>query len=452
MSTSHSPETGWNPFQLSAELRRQCWLEFSPTRLVLMPAVLLLCFATIAAMSDMDALPLSAIIGFVLITVLWGGSLAAASVSDEIARHTWDWQRMSSITPLEITLGKLLGGPAYAWYGGGICLLVFVLSSLHNSPHNITQDIAFWGIVLPGIALTLHATAMILAIWGIGKFGAQGPGRLRSMVVSLATLCLFGGLSAITHRLSSEEDTTVAWYALSLPLRSFCLLSVFLFAAWALAGVYRSFRAQLQYRNHPWVWTAFVLFLMVYLAGFLQMPGNWLAGHSGSLLNPLGNTRLMLAASVAAGLCLICLLHEKHDPVAFRALWADWQVYRTPLHLIPLWSIALGFATLIAAALVLLNGLDRTGGLVLACWAFMVRDVAVILALQLRQTGKPADGLVMVYLAVAYSILPVFTYEFGLFLPNLKQEPLLMPLSPLIQAAIACLLLGRVFKTRFIVK
>ena len=114
---------------MNPEFRRQLWLQFSATRLIVLPLLVLACFAA-AGLSQPDDLPQTlALVGAALFGLLvWGmGTLAAgASVIDEITEHTWDQQRMSALQPWAMTWGKLAGATSYGWYGGLICLLVAV--------------------------------------------------------------------------------------------------------------------------------------------------------------------------------------------------------------------------------------------------------------------------------------------------------------------------------------
>ena len=109
---------------LNPEFRRNLWLELTPQRLILMPIVLGLIFA-IGAQFDKHsdaAIALTANLVFGVLVVLWGCRRAAASVAGEVREGTWDWQRMSAITPWTMAWGKLLGSTAFVWYGGIICL------------------------------------------------------------------------------------------------------------------------------------------------------------------------------------------------------------------------------------------------------------------------------------------------------------------------------------------
>ena len=127
---------------MNPELKRNLWLELSAHRLILGLVVI---FAIAFAARAM--LPSLALFGFVLIAVFWGARQAAAAVIEEARERTWDIQRMSSMDPWTMTWGKLLGSTSMAWYGGAICLVIYLgnrfgklgegrLYFLHHRPRN----------------------------------------------------------------------------------------------------------------------------------------------------------------------------------------------------------------------------------------------------------------------------------------------------------------------------
>ena len=108
---------------MNPELRRNLWLELSMHRLVAMPVVLVLVLALISARSS-DPWPAvfdAALWILVLVLHLWGGRNAAEAVTEEVRDRTWDWQRLSSLVPWQMTWGKLFGATAYSWYGAAWC-------------------------------------------------------------------------------------------------------------------------------------------------------------------------------------------------------------------------------------------------------------------------------------------------------------------------------------------
>ena len=118
---------------MNPEFRRQLWLGFSTTRVVVLPLLLVACFAAAYTASNSDAARTLAITGAVLFAVLvfgMGTFAAGASVNDEVTDRTWDQQRMSAMQPWAMTWGKLGGASAYAWSGGALCLAVAVPAGL----------------------------------------------------------------------------------------------------------------------------------------------------------------------------------------------------------------------------------------------------------------------------------------------------------------------------------
>ena len=118
---------------MNPELRRNLWLEFSAHRLIAMPAIIVLIGMFIYAISKEDALKnlaIAAAVGAVVLLPLWGARLAMESVTEEARDRTWDAQRLSSIGPWQMTWGKLLGATAFVWYGGAICLLLFIFAGV----------------------------------------------------------------------------------------------------------------------------------------------------------------------------------------------------------------------------------------------------------------------------------------------------------------------------------
>ncbi|MEM7654231.1 MAG: hypothetical protein AAF220_13805, partial [Pseudomonadota bacterium] len=116
------------------EFQRNVWLELTVRRLVLLAVV----FAGIFTLTALIADPIEwgdsfrnvsmTIIGLTM--YLWGTRVMADAVLDEIASGTWDGQRLTALSPVQMTLGKIFGAPVFvylivalaigAWTGGEI--------------------------------------------------------------------------------------------------------------------------------------------------------------------------------------------------------------------------------------------------------------------------------------------------------------------------------------------
>lgn len=433
---------------ISPELRRNAWLELTPMRLLLMPAVLGLVFLLAFALTDRheaEALTLTGASMFVLVTVLWGAHLGAANLTEERLQGTWDWQRMSSITPFELALGKLIGGPLYAWYGGVLCLVVFLVAGVSAE----LEHLAYWTALMVGLALAAHAVVLLTTAAAVSKYGPSLAGRIRSAVMLLGLVVLVQAWRIVVPPAVESGTWAIQWYAWAVPGKLLWLGTLYLIVAWAWLGLYRLFRGELGFRNAPWVFGTFVLFLMLYVAGFQAAPGELLPRRVNAAADSTLVARLCIAALIGGVLTLLALLHERHDPVAYRRLLQGRRGGAFPAHLIPRWGVCFGLATVAVAGSWLVSGAGPVSLLLSAAWLFLVRDAAVILALNLRTVRKSADGLVLVYLLVAYALLPGLTGGASLFVPAAQAGVGALLVPPAVEAVVALVLLRLRWTRRF---
>ena len=90
----------WNP-----EFAKNLWIEFTPLRLIVLPAILFIVVVLVYMNGDpqikaWENVHLAATIGFVFVGMLWGIKTASDAILDEYNERTWDWQKMSSQTRL----------------------------------------------------------------------------------------------------------------------------------------------------------------------------------------------------------------------------------------------------------------------------------------------------------------------------------------------------------------
>jgi hypothetical protein len=246
---------------MNPEFRRQLWLQFSSTRVVLMPLLLAACFAAVyLSAQQFPAHPL-ALAGSVLFAVLVGGmaTLAAgASVMDEITDRTWDQQRMCAMQPWTMTWGKLAGSTAYGWYGGALCLLVAVPSALLIESPEVVLRVGL-GAVLTGVFLQSLLISVNLQLAKVG-----GRFSRRSGVWTVAVVLLWG-VGPVVGMFKGQGFT---WWGVSFDPFDFALASIALFASCALCAAWRSMAEVLSVRQWPWGWAALALVTTGYLAGF----------------------------------------------------------------------------------------------------------------------------------------------------------------------------------------
>ena len=211
---------------INPELRRNLWLELSTHRLLAAPLVIALCAALIAAASTKDAmenLAGAATAGFVAIVLLWGTQLAGASVMEEARDRTWDAQRMSAIGPWAMTWGKLLGAPAFAWYGGLILMLIYLATARYA-----TVPVLRTAASLVCGALLLHAIALNASVLAARKgVGYRGSSIL--IIVLLLLVVVFPGMAVL-----DKIDRPVLWWGATLQRIDMLLGTLAAFGAWSL--------------------------------------------------------------------------------------------------------------------------------------------------------------------------------------------------------------------------
>ncbi len=396
---------------MNPEFRRNLWLEFSTQRLVTMPLVLAAIFA-IAYLSDTatvsnragpimwESLQITSLLVFSGLIFFWGGRLAAATVAGEITERTWDGQRMSALSPWAMSWGKLFGSTAYTWYGGAICLIVFVAAALASDD---AEGAGRRAVTFIALGVLCHASALLSSLT-VARRGATGK-RLNVTSYHVA------GLAPVLFMYwFLNQDRAMDWYGLSVDRDRMMVLTSLAFAAWAVLGVHRTMRAALQVRTRPWAWISFVAFVIIYSAGFAHDAAS-------------AYTRLVVPCLVTLALAYVLLLAEPKDPVTARRMLHDLE--RDPgraLESAPLWLVT---AAVYAAAAVLAialsefvphyTGSDNRVAQGLAAFALLwLRDAAILLLFHLGRAPQRANLAALIVWGVLYGVAPVLLEQFGL--------------------------------------
>ncbi|KAF0185279.1 MAG: hypothetical protein IV086_08365 [Hyphomonadaceae bacterium] len=300
---------------MNPEFKRNLWLEISPTRLMLMAVVLGVIFAiTWFAAGDADRPAALAGIAeglFGVIVGLWGSFKAGRSVADEIRERTWDFQRLSALSPMAMTLGKLFGATSYVWFGGLICLGVAMFGHAAGQDWATAAEMA-GKLVLLGVFAHAVALAVSLAVVRRGR----GRDRVDAFVFTIAGIVAFqsgselsgGGMVGTVRRMSADGDAMQAtqWWGVSLPWETWGYISLGVLVVWAFLTAWRLMRVELQAPANPLWYPLFLLAPALLLGGLAD--------------NTLG--RLISVYAIVHGLVLATLLVEPKDFVAWRALGA----------------------------------------------------------------------------------------------------------------------------------
>jgi len=428
---------------MNAEFKRNIWLEISLSRIALMTGVLALIFALawLSAGADDKA---GAIAGtgqalFGVIVGLWGSYKAGRSVSDEIKERTWDFQRLSALSPMAMTLGKLFGATAYVWYGGLLCAGAYAFGMGQNDTIANTAY-ATMGLIVTGVFA--HAVALFVSLGAVRR--GRGQGRIDSFVYTIAGIAAFQTAGAISGRTfemlrqaidpeNSLQDV-ITWWGMTLPAQPLSLAIVCALMLWAVATAWRLMRVELQAPANP-LW--FPLFVLV--------PALLVAGSGGDIF-----ARVVMAYVVIHGLVLFTLLAEPKDIVAWRALVARqksgdagryWPAALTGL------MVAFVAALAIAAAFPFAGESESRHSALFgfAAFAFLLRETAIFAFFHLGARQRRGDFAALVTIALLCfagpAILNIANMHAGtgLFIVDVEGDQishLLSIASELVQAAI----------------
>lgn len=435
---------------MNPEFRRNLWIQFTGTRVLiagLLTGLLMVCaLAVDYGLTRRDFVP--SITGFVAywltaaILLFWAGRQAAGAVLREIRGRTWDAQRLSTLHPWTMAWGKLFGATSLAWLMAAICAAAYVAADAFERP---LRSVAAGAAALIGYGVVCQATGMLASLARLsGRPGERGGGTTLAHVVGIVAT---GLLAAFVYW---GLDNEARWFGFELGREGLLLLTIWFFALWAVAGVYRRMRRELQMRSTPWAWLLFLVTFVVYGEGLAYGRGQ----PQIALLLPAGLLALMLWTVT---------LIEAKDPLTLRqslqhigrGRWRD------GFGILPLWLVTYGvFALAVAGAIALGAGeavslrflripdaptADATLILV-ATVLFLTRDVLIVQTLSLgRDAGLAGVSGGMAWFVLYFAVPAVLvagrqTALLGIVLPTGQGGWLLGVLPAAVQAGL-CLIL-----------
>ena len=411
---------------LNPELRRYCWLELTPHRLIAAPVIAGLVLALVAAVSNQSpaALASAGLAGFAVCTLLYGSYLAVNAMPEEVRERTWDAQRMSALTPWQLALGKVIGAPVAGWYAGAWFLAVFLVAGVRTEG----VDALLIAGTAVSAALALHAVAMILGVFATRAGVTRNPG-------ALLLLLIFWFALVPLQSLGEANTAAINWWGMQLPRLWFALASALLFAGWAWLGAVRTLAGELRVRQLPWAWPAFSLYVGVWAGGLADAQASRAADsfQAGAAANPAVLVLLLFFLCTGLG-AYVLLLAERTGAMTLarvlRTLRGELAGGVTrALQSVPLWSVSLLCAWASAAALLVLpwgTGLDGLASAVLtdiaaagklmplALAAMLLRDAGIYCIFALTRFPRRPAMATMLYLALLDGVVPVLMHATGL--------------------------------------
>lgn len=491
-------------YTLSPEFHRQLWLRFSPFRLLAAPLVVALgVIATrnlpknVAGITQIDvtAMMYMALTIYYLTVIVWGTYEAATSMQEELRGNTWDFQRMSSITPGKLAFGKLFGATSFTWYFGLMALAVVGYSYTNHQegeglpaaadplaaspfpdPGDDTLYILFClaaaGIIAQTVAF-LYSFADSMA--NSGRSGRAKPPRgIGAFVIGVIV-----GTQIFSHTMKFEalhlqpraalllHQFELTWYGHDIARENFMVFSLLFFIGWFLIGCYRTARTELMYRNLPYVWALFVASVVAWNCGFSLHQASDASADKNWFTFFLSAFTQMLFATYA------CMISEASDARRYArlAFYVRKREVRHVLENMPKWFSTVPLV-LVLFAIVLMNAtVDNprfdamhVTAFMLSFILFMIRDGCIIHAIHLGMKGRGASFAILFYYLVVYAMLPLVFFTSlsismgdvfygmqhfsvpenvsrvaGFFYPTSMMNPLMNILPVVLQAAAAAL-------------
>lgn len=440
------------------EFVRNLWLELGLHRLIAMPAMVGLPFLLVWLINGQTldgTTARAAALLYCAIVFVWGTRIASESVVQEINNRTWDTQRMSAMAPWTMTWGKLFGATLYVWYGALICMGLYWISYAGIIPADrIARLVGIY--LLSGVIA--HATGMMASLLAVQKRRAFGRMQItfyQFLGLLAAVPGLYIGLSGIA---ADDAGRILLFYDRAFPPVDFMVAALAAFAAWALAGVWRLMRAELQMTNGPWIWLAFVVFCYAAAAGVRLLPPEIAAVMPAIPYGAYHGFVALLILSYAIA------LSEPKDPVLLRRLAAHLgQSDRMSLVNAMPRTVPTVFLLLLAAMVLLwlsdarVQVVDRTVNFHLATVAtvlLVLRDVGFIYLLNIARHSPRNDMTAFVCIALAWTVVPLSLSSMGLdsltalFWPQWTADAALTIGAPLAQVLVVYGLLWRLWRHR----
>ena len=446
----------------NAEFIRNLWLHISPARLIGAVAVIGLVMAVIFLAADSKPWEGVAIIASTALTfvlILWGATAARATVKDEIRSNTWNQQRMSGLTPWQMTWGKLFGGTAYVWLISVVVLALWAVARIITS-----EALDLHALVLTWIAggIAVHAVAMIAAI----GFRTADGSRVEEIPVGvMIVVILIFSQSAVPFLLVQNQGS--AWHGIDLTQPQATLLLIAPLAVWAVVGAHRSMQREMQETLLPWALPLALLSFGFLFAGFMETHG-----VSEAIL--LG---LIVTFALTAAFAWAAFFVEPQSVTTTRECWRLLRTGRIREALLRMGAAGVLLAMLCALGVMCAIGVatritleplalalpapDASRKLltlapVIFIWIVIVavRDFLVAHALQaMSRSGTRAMGAFAVYVAVMYFAVPMLLASVDkstrdLWIPTSTSASATCLIGAIASLAVVLLLSRKTWRTR----
>ena len=458
-----------NLFIHNPELKRNAWLELKPNRLITMPVLLVLMYIITISLSSgsttYDPIRVVSLIAFHILITIWGSKQTADAVATEINEKTWDRQRMTGLDPWKMVIGKLFGPTLFQWYGALIVMFFYFVSCIGSS--SPAKDV-YIGIITISTGLFVNAFALLISLLNItgNSFSSFSNTKINTTLFFVISLVVAYQLNMVLLIPGFTLSSFIKWYGLEWG-KILSFLSVAIFIGWAIMGIYRNLRTELQYKNKSTVWNWFLLFIIIFSFGFsintnnndLNLPVNIELTTSWSIF-----LKMNVVAYVLISVLSFLILFERKSLFEYNAFVIDLKAFnfKKLSYSAPLWFITSVTAIVILLILSItsfllpLNGngnngrqffsiidkiLDNKPSVLFFVYAgtilLLVRDILLTRYLIYCSSFKNKTLTIIIYFVIVYIALPTLFKVNGLnlFFPIPNNDSIIVPLISLILQA-----------------
>lgn len=412
---------------VNPEFHRYVWLNFSSFRLISMPIILML-ILYVFSHDQIDVWHASifppAFYTFIIVVYLWGNYEAASASNKDIGQNTWDFQKMSSLSPFEVLIGKLFGSTSYVWYTGLMLLGIIIFSydsfieygkikriPLIRDFPAVTQPTAY--LLFSG--LMGHATAFF---FGTGSFRKKKTEIVVPFVIGIiVSFTVFILTTSFALKIGVDgENAKMNWHSLSVHKHTFLICSLLYAFFWIVIASYRNIREELQFKNSPVVFMVFLVSFCIYVTGYLDTFSHYEINSLNTFAPKLFVAFLIIMACTYVTVFMDASNLAKYRRWVYAFKAKEWKRF---FESTPLW---IGCFILLVPAFLLSNALDfylgntnkilndnfSIPGFTCALILFTMRDGFIFHSILLGKIERHKFFLLVIYIFIFYILLPYF--------------------------------------------
>jgi ABC-type transport system involved in multi-copper enzyme maturation permease subunit len=199
-----------------------------------------------------------------IVLIIGGGIACLQAIGREKEQNTFDYQRITRLSPFELTLGKLFGAPVLAWFVA-LCFVPAALAGVQSSNMSLADLLSAW-ILLLCAALGFHAFALLLSML-LSRALSTGA------VLLFLFFSIFSIVPGITFIVSTGQQQygsvrELEFYGNLIPYTPFFSVVYLSLAAWFLLALARNIKRdptdyELYKPVQALIFAAYLIFLLM---------------------------------------------------------------------------------------------------------------------------------------------------------------------------------------------